>query len=41
MYYEISFEDVVTSTTIQAEENGAGVNIVGGGDVSYGTDSTN
>ena len=39
LYYEMSFEDVVTTTTIEAEQDGAGVNIVGGGDVDYGAES--
>lgn len=33
-YYESQFEDVVT-TTIEAEQDGEGYNIVGGGDVVY------
>ena len=36
IYYESSFEDVVT---IEAEQTGSEVNIVGGGDVSYGSES--
>ena len=39
LYYEMSFENVVTTTTIEAEQDGAGVNIVGGGDVDYGAES--
>lgn len=39
LYYKMSFEDVVTTTTIEAEQDGAGVNIVGGGDVDYGAES--
>ena len=39
LYYEMSFEDVVTTTTIEAEQDGAAVNIVGGGDVDYGAES--
>ena len=39
LYYEMSFEDVVTTTTIEAEQDGASVNIVGGGDVDYGAES--
>ena len=39
LYYEMSFEDVVTTTTIEAEQDGAAVNIVGGGDVDYGATS--
>ena len=38
-YYENQFEDVVTTTTIEAEQDGASVNIVGGGDVDYGAES--
>lgn len=39
LYFESQFEDVVTTTTIEAEQDGAGVNIVGGGDVDYGAES--
>lgn len=39
LYYEMSLEDVVTTTTIEAEQDGASVNIVGGGDVDYGAES--
>ena len=39
LYYEMSFEDVVSTTTIEAEQDGAAVNIVGGGDVDYGAES--
>ena len=39
LYYEMSFEDVVTTSTIEAEQDGAAVNIVGGGDVDYGAES--
>lgn len=37
--YENSFEDVVTveETIIDAKQDGTGTNIVGGGDVEYGT----
>ena len=38
IWHEGQFEDVVT--TIEAEQ-GDGVNIVGGGDVSYGAESEN
>ena len=38
LYYEMSFEDVVTTTTVEAEQDGAGINIVGGGDVDYGAE---
>ena len=38
---ENSFEDVVTveETIIDAKQDGTGTNIVGGGDVEYGTNS--
>lgn len=36
--YEMQYEDVVT-TEIEATQDGNGVNMVGGGDVSYGTES--
>lgn len=36
--YEMQFEDVVR-TEIEATQDGVGVNIVGGGDVDYGTES--
>ena len=40
MVYENSFETVETNETIiEAEQDGSGVNIVGGGDVDYGTES--
>ena len=39
VYYENQFEDVVTTTTIEAEQDGSAVNIVGGGDVDYGAES--
>ena len=39
LYYESSFEDVVTTTTIESEQDGEGVNIFGGGDVEYVTES--
>ena len=38
--YESQFETTET-TTIEAEQSGAEVNIVGGGDVSYGAESKN
>ena len=38
IYYESQFTDV--STTIQAEQDGAGSNIISGGDY-YGTESEN
>lgn len=34
--YELQYEDV--TTTIEAQQDGEGVNIIGGGDVSYGTE---
>lgn len=37
--YESQFETVETSTQIEAEQNGADVNIVGGGDINYGAES--
>lgn len=40
MVYENSFETVETNETIiEAEQDGSGVNIVGGGNVDYGTES--
>ena len=39
IYYENQFQDVVT--TIEAEQDGNGNNIVGGGDVNYGAESQN
>ena len=36
-YYGNQFEDVVT--TIEAEQDGSGVNIVSGGDLDYGAES--
>lgn len=39
--YESQFETVETSTQIEAEQSGAEVNIVGGGDIHYGTESQN
>ena len=39
LYYENSFEDVVTTTTIESEQDGEGVNIFGGGDVEYVAES--
>ena len=38
--YKSQFETTET-TTIEAEQSGAEVNIVGGGDVSYGAESKN
>ena len=39
LYYESSFEDFVTTTTIESEQDGAGVNVFGGGDVEYVAES--
>jgi hypothetical protein len=39
--YESQFETTETSTSIEAKQDGDGINIVGGGDVSYGSDSEN
>lgn len=36
VYYENQFQDVVT--TIDAQQDGSGINMVGGGDVSYGSE---
>lgn len=33
--------DYVDDTTIEAEQDGSGVNIVGGGDIKYGTEGNN
>lgn len=40
VYRESQFEDVET-TTIEAEQDGSGVNIVGGGDINYGAEGQN
>lgn len=37
IYYESQFQ----TTTIEAEQDGGGVNIVGGGDISYGSEGQN
>ena len=37
LYYECQFSDIVT--TIEAEQDGSGVNIVSGGDLDYGAES--
>lgn len=37
LYYESQFSDIVT--TIDAEQDGSGVNIVSGGDLDYGAES--
>ena len=39
LFYESSFEDAVTTTTIESEQDGAGVNIFGDGDVEYVAES--
>lgn len=39
IYYEHQFEDTVETTTIDAQQDGEGINIVGGGDVNYGSES--
>lgn len=38
-WYESQFETVATSTSIDAEQDGGGVNIVGAGDINYGAES--
>ena len=38
LVYESQFE-VIEETAIEAEQDGGGINIVGGGDVDYGTES--
>ena len=38
IFYENQFADTET-TMIGAEQDGAGVNIIGGGDVNYGSES--
>lgn len=39
--YECQYEDVVTTTEIDAKQDGTGVNIVGAGDIDYGAESKN
>jgi hypothetical protein len=41
IWRDSQYEEVVTSeeTIIEAKQDGTGINIVGGGDVEYGTDS--
>ena len=39
LFYESSCEDAVTTTTIESGQDGAGVNIFGGGDVEYVAES--
>ncbi len=36
-----SYEYVVDDYSIEAEQDGGGVNIVGGGDIDYGSESSN
>lgn len=36
IWYEVQFSDIVT--TIEAEQDGSGVNIVSGGDLDYGAE---
>jgi hypothetical protein len=38
IWYESQFEDTIT-TTVDADQDGNGVNVVGGGDVNYGAES--
>ena len=38
LWYNSQFE-VVETTMIEAEQDGSGVNIVGGGDIDYGAES--
>lgn len=38
LVYESQFETVYTDTQIEAHQDGSGLNIVGGGDVDYGSD---
>ena len=37
-WYESQFE-TIEETVIEAEQDGTGINIVGGGDIGYGTES--
>lgn len=39
LIYESQYEDTVT--TIDAQQDGSAVNIVGGGNITYGTEGTN
>ena len=41
LIYENSFEEVITTeeTIIDAQQDGEGTNIVGGGDINYGAES--
>lgn len=38
LWYESQFQ-VVEEAVIEAEQDGSGINIVGGGDIEYGTES--
>lgn len=38
LWYESQFQ-VVEETVIEAEQDGSGINIVGGGDIEYGAES--
>lgn len=38
LWYESQFQ-VIEETVIEAEQDGSGINIVGGGDIEYGTES--
>ena len=38
LWYESQFQ-VVEETVVEAEQDGSGINIVGGGDIEYGTES--
>ena len=41
LMYEMQYEDVVTTTTVQeidADQDGDGNNVVGGGDITIGTE---
>ena len=39
LIWENQWQYVQTDTTIEATQDGSGTNIVGGGDISYGTES--
>lgn len=41
LWYESQYEYVVDDYSIEAEQDGGGINIVGGGDIAYGTESSN
>lgn len=38
LWYESQFQ-VIEETVIETEQDGSGINIVGGGDIEYGTES--